>query len=685
MTKPLTLSLVTLAILLPSSAFSVPTAEVRRVGIALERMHYSSQRALNDSKSRKIFDQFIERLDPEKVYFTHRDINYLEAIYSHRLDDDIKGGTLESAPKIYSHFKKRVNERIQKVEGIIGDLREDDLGEEVGRRGKDSEWCGSEDEIIGTWRGKITGELVRIINRSTEKKEERLAKAKELLLKKYLSIQKEVNSLENDFVKEAFLSSACQSYDPHSDYLGPKKMTEFDISMGLQLGGIGAVLGDEGDGVRVISLVPGGPAAQSGKLFKGDKIYAVGDCATGTQDVSGLPIDKVVELIRGEKGSTVCLEVDSEVGGKGRMVKLVRDQVQLNDQAVKGAVVEVGGVRIGLVIIPSFYQDGEGRSVSTDAEEVISVLAKQGISALVVDIRQDGGGVLEEAIKLAGIFVPGEPVVQIKNGDGRVQVRAAPAMGAFWGGPLVILVDRYSASASEIFCGAIQDHRAGIVVGDSQTFGKGTVQAVMELERTPLLRLFTGEPSTNNGAVKITVQKFYRASGLSTQAKGVSSDIVIPSPTDLGEIGEAALRNHLPFDRAETLKLSEGRVCGKQLELLKTMSQRRVEGSVEFAERIRNLSILNNPDKMISLKGEIIDTHDGLLSQDGIVVTSLRGGETATQTAKLYSLYEGVPMPRFPLESRDYSLEESLLIARDMVGVADGDSLARNQIDRSDP
>lgn len=662
--------------LLPEAGFGVPTAEVRRVGIALERLHYSPQRQLDDNKSRKIFEQFVEKLDPEKVYFTYRDMNYLQTLYAHRLDDDIRSGTLDSAPKIYSHFQKRARERLSQVQTIVSGIEEGDLQKLTSRRGKDSEWCGTEGELRMAWKDKISGELGRIFNRSNDPENVRLAKSKKLLVKKYEAIQKEVDGLDEGTIKEAFLSSACQSYDPHSDYLGPEKMDEFDISMGLQLGGIGAVLGNEGGGVEVVSLVPGGPAAESGKLFKGDRIYAVGDCKTGVQDIEGLPIDKVVDLIRGEEGSKVCLEVEGETGGDGRVVELTRERVQLNNQAVKGAVVEIAGLKLGLIIIPSFYHDGEGRSVAKDAEKVIEQLSKIGVEGLVVDIRQDGGGVLDEAVKLAGIFIPRKAVVQIKSGDGRVEVKTAPVMPVSWNGPLVVLVDRYSASASEIFCGAIQDHGAGVIVGDSQTFGKGTVQAIMELERTPLLRLFTGEPSVNNGAVKVTVQKFYRATGLSTQAKGVASDIVIPSPTDLNEIGEATLQNHLPFDKAEALAISEGGVTQKEIAWLRQMSRERVAESKEFLARAEKLHLINtNPNQFVPLKGKILDTHNGVLSQNGTVVVSLRGGETETKQGALHEIYDGVPMPRFPSEDRDYSLEESLLIARDMVNAFRGREL----------
>lgn len=666
--------------LTPQVAGAVPTAEVRRVGIALERMHYSPERALDDNRSRIIFEQFVERLDPEKVYFTYRDMNYLGALYSHRLDDDIKNGTLDSAPKIYSHFKKRLNERLGGVEGLVADIEEGDLSKVTERRGKDSKWIGGEEESSLAWRNKLTGELSRIHNRSTEPDDQKLKKAKALLLKKYDSIRKEASELSEDVIKEAFLSSACQSYDPHSDYLGPKKMTEFDISMGLQLGGIGAVLGDEGDGVKVISLVPGGPAASSGKLFKGDRIFAVGDCSGTPQDISGLSIDKVVELIRGEKGSSVCLEVEGEAGAGGRNVELIRDQVQLNDQAVRGGIVDNDGIKIGLIVIPSFYHDGKGRSASRDVEVVVARLVELGAEVLLLDLRQDGGGVLDEAVKLAGIFIPREPVVQVKSGDGGVQVKSAPAMAARWDGPLVVLIDRYSASASEIFCGAIQDHRAGIVVGDSQTFGKGTVQVVMELERTPLLRLFTGEPSVNNGAVKVTVQKFYRATGLSTQAKGVASDIVIPSPTDLSDIGEESLKNHLPFDKTNRLAVSKGRLGEDTVERLKIKSQERVGEIKEFLFRQQKLELINaNSAQFVPIRGEILDTHNGLLSQDGMVVISLRGGVTESKRIGLSSLYEGSPMPRFPLEDRDYSLEEGLMIAKDWVSLSNRDDISLRQ------
>jgi len=653
--------------LMAGEALAVGSGEARRVGLALEKLHYSSQRKLDDNKSRKIFESFINKLDPEKMYFTHRDVRYLEALYATQLDDDIRSGGLESSLKIYELYKKRVNERISSAKLIIKEMAEADFREGYSKRGKDAQWFANGDVAREAWTDRLSWELARGFARS-KKKGEGLQEAKSLLTRKYQNIRNDIENLDEPLIKEKFLSAACQAYDPHSDYLGPQRMEEFGISMGLQLGGIGAVLGTEDGETKVMNLVPGGPAAKSGLLRKGDKILGVGDCSDGFQNINGIPLDKVVQMIRGEKGSTVCLEIFPEGGGEGRVVELIRDQVQLNDQAVKGAVVDLDGSLIGILVVPSFYQDGEGRGVAKDAEAVVRKLVELEVEALLVDIRQDGGGVLDEAIKLAGIFVPGKPVVQIKNGDGRIQVKTAPKANITWNGPLVVLVDRYSASASEIFCGAIQDHGAGVVVGDSQTFGKGTVQAVLELERTPLLRLFTGEASSNNGAIKVTVQKFYRASGLSTQAKGVASDITIPSPTDLDEVGEAALKNHLPFDKAEALSLKRKLGRDAMIQDLRERSNNRVSQCPSFAKRIKALTDLNN-NRFPSSEEDFIEAEEGIFSKQGVIVSSVRGGGIEITENPIHSLYSGIPMPKLPSEDRDYSAEEGLRIAKDMVEV----------------
>jgi carboxyl-terminal processing protease len=545
-------------------------------------------------------------------------------------------------------------------------------------RDREIPWAESQQEMDHIWKERTAGELRRNLSRNPDGG---IDAAREKIRKKYSMIEREISGKADAEIQEFFLSSACRAYDPHSDYLGPKSVEEFDISMGLKLCGIGAVLTSEDGVAKVESLLVGGPAAKSGEILKGDKILSIGQDGGAMEDIAGMPLSKVVDMIRGEEGTLVKIEVAS--GGEGapsRVITLRREVVQLNDQAIKGAVWDSNGIRLGVMTIPSFYADGEGRSSARDASMIVSKFEEMGVDAMILDLRQDGGGVLDEAVRMAGLFVPGKTVVQIRNPTGNLVIKKAPAMRRTWKKPLVVLVDRHSASASEIFAGAIQDHGAGIVAGDSRTFGKGTVQMVMGLEDSPFLNFFSSN-DRERGAVKITVQKFYRATGGSTQAKGVVSDIVIPSPTDHDDIGEDTLPQHMTFDRISSGDVKAG--LGVDLkETLRLKSSHRVGNDERFAERIEYTKSTNRLRHvaMGAKDGEKDgdkDENEGVLAERGTIVNTVRGGGVEVLRGEIGSVYEGNPMPKLPDEKGDLSLEESIAIALDWIAVEKDGSLAR--------
>jgi carboxyl-terminal processing protease len=654
-----------------SLSTAVPAAEVRKVAMALENLHYSESRSLDDGKSLEILETYLDNLDPERLYFYREDVEQFRREYGTVLDDEVRFGELRAAGEIYEVFLNRVNDRVGFVKEQIDQVHPEKEKPLDGKRDRKSEWVVGPEEMNPLWKDRLMRELGRRVLRMPEEEKEASRKA---LKRRYELLSLDVGDKDDDEIKELFLSSACGAYDPHSDYLGPKSMEEFDISMGLRLCGIGAVLTSEDGVAKVESVIPGGPAAKSGGVFKGDRILSITQDGGVPEDIAGLSLEKIVNMIRGEEGTLVHLELAGAEGG-GRKLALKREVVQLNDQAVRGAVWKQEGKFFGVLTVPSFYADGEGRSAARDAGAIISKFNEKGVDGMILDLRQDGGGVLDEAVKMAGYFIPGEPVVQIRSPDGGLVVKRAPVSRVSWEKPLLILVDRYSASASEIFSGAIQDHGAGLVAGDSQTFGKGTVQLVMGLEQNPLLKFFGGNGG-GEGAVKVTVQKFYRASGKSTQAKGVQSDIVIPSPTDLEEVGESNLPRHLAFDKIPPVRGLEDQNFTELRDFLRSRSLERTSKDPDFARRQVYLRNMHNP----GLKGERLERNrkdeEGLLAKGGTVFDSVRGGVVEVTRGIVGSIYEGNPMPRLPDETRDLSLEEGVRIVSDWLDDSSGRELA---------
>jgi carboxyl-terminal processing protease len=387
-----------------------------------------------------------------------------------------------------------------------------------------------------------------------------------------------------------FLAALAQTYDPHSEYLSKADLKNFSINMGLSLVGIGAMLRSEDGYAKIESLVAGGPAQKHGGLKVGDRITAVAQGPAEFADVRDMRLDKVVEQIRGKKGTQVRLLVipaDAPDPSKRKTIELVRDEIKLKDQEARADIIikkDVDGtpVKLGWITLPSFYADMDKHQKSTtkDVLALLKRLKKENVTGLVVDLRRNGGGSLEEAIALTGLFLKSGPVVQTKGSNGNIIVSSDPDPGVAYSGPLVVMTSRQSASASEIFAGALQDYGRAIVVGDKNTFGKGTVQTILEIGRfTSLL----GSHSQEDGALKLTIQKFYRVAGGSTQLNGVGSDIVLPSLSDLPEFGEGALKNALPYDQVPKAKFTKWAESPHiYLEELKRRSAARVKESPEF-------------------------------------------------------------------------------------------------------
>jgi carboxyl-terminal processing protease len=533
-------------------------ADPRQVGITvgrlLEQGHYSRQK-LDAEMSKRILETYLENLDYNKLFFTQEDVDQFSQKYGTSLGDSILLGDVQPAKDIYAVFKARVEDRTAKIHQLL--KRDDSFksSKTVALDRRKEPWPANIAEADLLWRDRIEGELLQ----------EKLNKfavdpGPKVVARRYDQLLKSVEERDDEDLVQVFLNSVAQSYDPHSEYLGRSDLESFEINMRLSLTGIGAELRSDDGYAKVQRLLPGGPAQMSGKMTVGDRIAAVAQGKDAFVDTVDMKLDKVVEMIRGKKGTTVRLQLipsNATDPSKRRVVELVRDNVKLTEQEAKAEVIEKdlpdGTIqKLGWITLPSFYQDMEksrtGKSTSRDVAALLKRLEQEQIQGLVVDLRRDGGGSLDEAIKMSGLFINQGPVVQVKDANGDIDVLKDREGTALYNGPMIVLVNKLSASASEIFAAAMQDYGRALIVGDSSTFGKGTVQTMLELGRfMPML----GNASNDAGALKLTVQKFYRVAGGSTQLRGVVSDIRLPSLTDNNEFGETALQHPLTYDEVE--------------------------------------------------------------------------------------------------------------------------------------
>jgi carboxyl-terminal processing protease len=534
------------------------TVDSRQVAITvaklLEQAHFTRQK-LDSSMSRKVLDTYLESLDYTKLFFTQEDIDNIHQKYDGTLDQDLIVGNVQPARDIYGTFKERVESRAAKIRKLVNENFAFKSTRTVALDRRKEPWPANEQDADNLWRDRIEGELLQ----------EKLNKfaidpGPKAVSKRYDQLVKNLEERDDNDVLQLFLNAVAQTYDPHSEYLGKGDLESFEINMRLSLTGLGAVLRVEDGYAKIERLIPGGPAQMSGKVNVGDRIAAVSQGKDNFVDVVDMKLEKVVELIRGKKGSTVRLQIipsDTSDPSKRKVVELVRDNVKLTEQEAKAELIDrtlPDGTtqKLGWITLPSFYQDMErsrtGKSTSRDVAALIKRLEQEGIQGLVIDLRRNGGGSLDEAIKMTGLFITQGPVVQVKESGGDIEVLKDRDPSVAYSGPLIILVNKLSASASEIFAAALQDYGRAVIVGDSSTFGKGTVQTLLELGRfIPLL----GGSSNDAGALKLTVQKFYRVAGGSTQLHGVSSDVVLPSLSDNAEIGESALEHPLAYDEVE--------------------------------------------------------------------------------------------------------------------------------------
>ncbi|MCL4154769.1 UNVERIFIED_CONTAM: hypothetical protein GTU68_000401 [Idotea baltica] len=513
---------------------------------------------MDDELSKSLLEHYVNLLDPAKSYFLQSDISEFQQ-WETSLDDMLKGGDLDPGFKIYNRYYQRALDRLQgNIDLLKSDFKFDLTKDEyLPFDVDDNQWPATAKDADDYWRKRIKEGYLRLKLNDKEPED-----ARELMVKRYENLKKQLAQRDNEDIFQVYMNALTSLYDPHTSYFSPRSMKNFQIAMSLSLTGIGAVLQLEDEHTKIVRVVPGGPADKQGILHAGDKIVAVAQDKEELVDVIGWRLDDVVELIRGEKDSLVRLEIipsKGESAGSSREISIVRDKIQLEEQAAKAEVIEVnneaGNYRVGVIEIPTFYL-----GTTKDVMRLLNELREEKVDGIVLDLRNNGGGFLQEATTLTDLFIDPGPIVQVRHSDQFVSRNYRSRANAYYKGPLMVLINRLSASASEIFAGAIQDYGRGLVVG-GQSFGKGTVQVQLPVQE---------------GQIKLTESKFYRVSGTSTQHQGVVPDISLPTLYDIDKVGESSEENALPWDKIPAVPHRRYNLSKAPLETLNSRHQQRL-------------------------------------------------------------------------------------------------------------
>ncbi len=573
------------------------TWTLRALVTELEENHYIDRR-YNDAMSADHLDTYLERLDPSHLYFTAADVAEFQR-YATRLDDLGRQGELSPAFEIFDQYERRATERLEDVitnmASILGQL-DFDRDEYIDSDPTERDWAADVPELDDRWRKRLKNQVLAL--RLAEKDPEEIAPT---LVKRYENQRNRLSQYNEQDVFAVYANALTSQFDPHTSYFSPRRAENFDIDMRLSLEGIGAVLQNEDEYVKVVRVVPAGPADKQSDLKAAELIIAVGQGKAGPMtDVIGWRLDDVVDLVRGKKGTVVRLDVIPAAGrtDEARRLTITRNEVQLEEQAAQSKIIEINDLdstprKVGVIDIPAFYLDFEAyrkgdpdfRSTTRDVAKLVNELNEAGVDGLVIDLRGNGGGSLREANELTGLFIEYGPTVQIRGTGSRVWRDGKRRRGPYYDGPVAIMIDRLSASASEIFAGALQDYGRAIVVGD-RSFGKGTVQTLLDLPE---------------GQLKITESKFYRISGDSTQHRGVIPDISYPSLLQHDEIGESSLDKALDWDRIAPVRHKDYGVVDAILPTLVAKHTERANADPDFqyiwdqkalAEKIRGAEVL---------------------------------------------------------------------------------------------
>lgn len=540
----------------------------------LQASHYNKIKLDNDF-SKKLFDAYLDDLDPTHSVFLASDVNHLRQQYAHELTQQLTQGKLSAAFDIFNTFQKRrieIDEWVlARIKQGLGSLEMHD-GDSLATDREDAPWPADEAARERLWTQQLENQVVELKLNDIDSEE-----IQKRLTQRYSNSLDRLKQTDPGDVFDIFMDAFTHSYDPHTDYFSPTRLENFNIDMNLQLQGIGAELRSKNGYAEIVRLIPGGPAAKSGKLKPTDRIIAVGQGKHGDfTDVIGMRLDQTVRLIRGKAGSIVRLQISPDDNGQTRTVTLTRAKIKLKDQEASSRIITVEqdgqSHKIGLIILPSFYN-----GTSRDVEAQIKKLKKQKVEGIILDLRNNGGGALDEAVETIGLFMKSGPAVQIRDADGNIQVLGYRNDKAIYSGPLAVLTNRLSASASEIVAGALQDYGRALVLG-SQTFGKGTVQTMLPL-------------SSSSGQLKLTEAKFYRITGKSTQDRGVKPDIDFPSAIDPKKIGESALPNALPYDTIPPTIYPISTRIEKSLPTLKREHDKRTRDDADYQYLVKRIDL----------------------------------------------------------------------------------------------
>jgi len=567
----------------------------RLIANLMPRNHISAQ-GLNDTISKRALELFIKSLDPLKLYFYQSDIDEFSKSAT-EIDDMVKKGDLSLAYDIFGRFIQRVDEHVAIAQELLAGEFEFTTDESIVINPDSAKYSNNPQEARDRWRRQIKYALLDLKDEGKDG-----AEAKEQLQRRYARYARRWKQTDSDDLLERYLTAITTGYDPHSTYMSAGTLHDFQIQMSLNLDGIGAQLREKDGNTVVTRVIPGGAAAKHGKLKTDDVIVAVGQGDEGEMvDIVEMPLTDVVDLIRGKARTTVRLGVKPGGVGNVETYKIVRARIELEESAARGEIIDHSlpdsgaSMKIGYINLPSFYLDMDAakqdkvnfRSSTRDVRRILDEFREQQVDGIVLDLSKNGGGSLTEAINLTGLFIDRGPVVQVKNSDGSVQQYADEDNGTAWDGPLVVLTSKFSASASEIFAGAIKDYRRGIVVGDPATHGKGTVQTLMDLGQ----QLFHHNRA-NYGALKVTLQQFYLPDGQSTQRTGVSADVVIPSIIAKMDIGESDLEYALDHDTVKPARHDlYSMVPADLLGTVRQRSMARVSSDKEFADLLRRVEL----------------------------------------------------------------------------------------------
>ena len=553
----------------------------------LLQQDYLTEQQLDDKISRQALTAYVETLDPLKYYFEKTDLEEFER-HGDELDDLLRDGEPFFAHRVYKRYLARLEERVATAEEWLDAEHDFTVEEWLITDPEHATYPDGGDDARDRWRKRIKYDLLTLrANGSTDEE------ARERLQKRYRGFRRRMQRVEPDEIVQMFISSVTSSFDPHSTYMGAHQLENFEIHMRLDYQGVGALLVEREGEILIERILPGGPAERAGTLKAGDQIVSVAQGDDEAVDVIGMRLRDVVRQIRGKADTVVQLGIVPAKGGATQIVKCVRGRTELKEEAAEGEVREHKGpdgktVKVGWIDLPSFYgrvgsgRSADARSATRDLRRLLNDFTKQEVKVVVLDLRWNGGGYLSEAVDVTGLFIDEGPVVQVKGYDGRVRILSDEAKGVAWDGPLVVLTSKLSASASEIVAAAIKDYGRGLVVGDDQSHGKGTVQTVLPLDPPG------SKPRL--GALKLTTQKFYRINGSSTQLRGVRADVTLPSITNVGSKGEAQFENALPYDSIDPLPyLRYEGVDAPIVEQLLVSSRTRRGGSDEFVALERRI------------------------------------------------------------------------------------------------